>query len=136
MNNEQLDPQNIFEAPQISGNIPAKIKTFAVDQVPTAPDPDLKSPKKKNKFLIPGIIIASFLILLVTILVILLVTQKKPEEKIPEASPAPQTTQSPIEITFDTEISAQYKKLDQELNNLEIQDVELIYPQVTWKVEF
>lgn len=136
MTEKETDLQNIFEAPQMSGHNPVKIKSLGTDQLPVIPDPNQKTPKKKNKFLVLAVVFVSILLLLFIILLILSISKKKPEELLPQTSPTPQASQSPTEITFDPEIGAKYIKLDQELNNLEVQDVELIYPQITWKAEF
>lgn len=135
--------EDMFATPPISGeNVPYKDlpeETLPVDQTKIKNKSDLSAADKKiksMKYLMFGMGGIIFIIFIILLLILFKISQGTTSNGDVKATPTPVVTAQPLGSNLPAEIIDQVNQANTELKELDLQELDLSYPQVDWKVKY
>lgn len=130
---------SIFETPPLGGE-PVPFQDLPQEQV-TSPKPISGSasgePKNKTlKIYLIGVGVLLVVVLIVLGIVLVLLSQQQAPVAVIQPTPTPTPTPIKVESALPQSIVDQTNQLESDVNNLDLQELDLSYPQLDWQVRY
>ncbi|NMC36468.1 hypothetical protein GYA49_05490 [Candidatus Beckwithbacteria bacterium] len=132
----QEDP---FTTPPMSGNVPYKDLEAEVEPVTKDTKQEaISEVDKKTKTLkmyIIGLAVALGFIIIILLVILALLAQKNGSVVVTTPTPTAQATATPAPV-LPQELTDRVKALEEDTKNVDLQELNLSYPQLDWDIRF
>lgn len=95
-----------------------------------------KSQKSKKLFLIIGGIVGFFIIILLVLILIKLSQSPRQQVIVVKETPQPTATAEVVNSSLPDSLVKQVEQLETDINNVDLQELEMSYPELDWKIRY